>query len=129
MADNDTLLVLGATYDNSDVEVSDYEAVKEFYREVKTSHDFDAAVVAKDPDGKVRIVKKHEQPTRHGAAVGLGWGPGHRGGRRAVPAGRHRHRRRRGRRRGDRRGGRTRHRRDAARRPEGPRRSPRLRHG
>jgi uncharacterized membrane protein len=25
-------------------------------------------------DGKVRIVKKHEQPTRHGAAVGLGWG-------------------------------------------------------
>jgi uncharacterized membrane protein len=68
----------GATYDNSDVEVTDYEAVKELYREVKTSHDFDAAVVAKDPDGKVRIVKKHEQPTRHGAAVGLSWGPGHR---------------------------------------------------
>jgi hypothetical protein len=64
----------GATYDNSDAAVADYEAVKELYREVKTSHDFDAAVVAKDPDGKVRIVKKHEQPTRHGAAVGLGWG-------------------------------------------------------
>ena len=41
---------------------------------MKTSHDFDASVVAKDEDGKVRIVKKHEQPTRHGAAVGLGWG-------------------------------------------------------
>ena len=39
-----------------------------------TSHDFDAAVIAKDEDGKVRIVKKHEQPTRHGAAVGLAWG-------------------------------------------------------
>ena len=26
------------------------------------------------PTAKVSIVKKHEQPTRHGAAVGLGWG-------------------------------------------------------
>jgi len=41
---------------------------------VKTSHEFDAAVIAKDAEGKVSIVKKHEQPTRHGAAVGLGWG-------------------------------------------------------
>jgi uncharacterized membrane protein len=41
---------------------------------VRTSHHFDAAVIAKDEDGKVRIVKKHEQPTRHGAAVGLSWG-------------------------------------------------------
>jgi hypothetical protein len=30
--------------------------------------------ISKDDDGKVHIVKKHEQPTRHGAAVGLGWG-------------------------------------------------------
>jgi uncharacterized membrane protein len=72
--DNDTLYVIAAAYDDTDAAVADYEAVKLLYREVKTSHDFDASVVAKDEDGKVRIVKKHEQPTRHGAAVGLGWG-------------------------------------------------------
>ena len=35
---------------------------------------FDAAVIARDENGKVEVVKKHEQPTRHGAAHGLGWG-------------------------------------------------------
>src|SRR4051794_41864982 len=72
--DNDTLYVIAATSDDVDAAVADYEAVKELYREVRTSHDFDASVIAKDEDGTVRIVKKHEQPTRHGAAVGLGWG-------------------------------------------------------
>jgi uncharacterized membrane protein len=74
MTDNDTLLVLAASYDSvSDAEV-DYEAVKALYYEVEGSHDFDAAVIDRDDEGKVRVVKKHEQPTRHGAAVGLGWG-------------------------------------------------------
>jgi len=73
-SEKDTLFVIAAAYDDVDAAVADYEAVKEIYHEVKTSHDFDAAVVAKDDDGKVKIVKKHEQPTRHGAAVGLGWG-------------------------------------------------------
>ena len=72
--DKDTLYVIAAAYDDTDAAVADYEAVKALYREVRTSHDFDAAVIAKDADGKVHIVKKHEQPTRHGAAVGLGWG-------------------------------------------------------
>jgi len=35
---------------------------------------FDAAVVEKKENGKVRIVKKHEQPTRQGAWAGGGWG-------------------------------------------------------
>ena len=74
MPENDTLFVLAAAYRNVEDAVIDYEAVKEVYAAVKTSHDFDAAVIAKDPGGDVRIVKKHEQPTRHGAAVGLGWG-------------------------------------------------------
>ena len=74
MPENDTLFVLAAAYRNVDDAVIDYEAVKEVYAAIKTSHDFDAAVIAKDPGGDVRIVKKHEQPTRHGAAVGLGWG-------------------------------------------------------
>ena len=72
--EKDTLYVIAAAYDNVDDAVADYEAVKALYREVKSSHDFDASVIAKDEKGKVHIVKKHEQPTRHGAAVGLGWG-------------------------------------------------------
>ncbi len=72
--ENDTLYVIAAAYDDVDLALADYEAVKELYREIRTSHDFDAAVVAKDENGRVRIVRKHEQPTRHGAAVGLGWG-------------------------------------------------------
>ncbi len=72
--EKDTLYVIAAAYADVDAAVADYEAVKALYREVRTSHDFDAAVIAKDSGGTVRIVKKHEQPTRHGAAVGLGWG-------------------------------------------------------
>jgi uncharacterized membrane protein len=72
--EKDTLYVIAAAYDDVEAALTDYEAVKALYRAVKSSHDFDASVIAKDDDGKVRIVKKHEQPTRHGAAVGLGWG-------------------------------------------------------
>ncbi|MGZ6696635.1 MAG: DUF1269 domain-containing protein [Solirubrobacteraceae bacterium] len=70
----DALYVMAASYDSVDTAVSDYEAVKALYQEIKTSDDFDAAVVSKDDEGKVKIVKKHEQPTRHGAAHGLKWG-------------------------------------------------------
>ena len=76
MADQhqDLLIVLAASYDTvSEAEV-DYEAVKALYNEVGSSHDFDAAVLERDDDGKVHVTKKHEQPTRHGAAKGLGWG-------------------------------------------------------
>lgn len=74
MTHPDTLYVLAAAYDSVPSAVEDYEAVKALYYAVKTSHEFDAAVIAKDAGGKVSIVRKHEQPTRHGAAVGLGWG-------------------------------------------------------
>jgi uncharacterized membrane protein len=74
MSDPDTLLVLAAAYDNVADAEADYEAVKALYYEIKTSHEFDAAVVARGEDGKLEVVKKHEQPTRHGAAHGLGWG-------------------------------------------------------
>ena len=72
--EKDTLYVIAAAYDDIDAALADYEAIKALYHEVKTSHDFDASVIAKDERGKVHIIKKHEQPTRHGAAVGLGWG-------------------------------------------------------
>ena len=70
----DTLILMAAAYqDVADAE-ADYEAVEALYYEVVSSHDFDAAVLACDENGEVTVVKKHEQPTRHGAAHGLGWG-------------------------------------------------------
>jgi len=75
MADKpDALFVAAASYASVEDAINDYEALKALYYEIKASEDFDAAVIAKDEAGKVKIVKKHEQPTRHGAAHGLGWG-------------------------------------------------------
>jgi uncharacterized membrane protein len=70
----DVLFVGAASYDSVDAAISDYELIKAVYYQVKASDEFDAAVIAKNEKGKVEIVKKHEQPTRHGAAHGLGWG-------------------------------------------------------
>ena len=74
MSEKDTLLVLAASYDTVADAEADYQAIKALYYAVETSHEFDAAVVARGEDGKVEVVKKHEQPTRHGAAHGLAWG-------------------------------------------------------
>jgi len=74
MSEIDTLYVLGASYDTKEEAEADYEAIKALYREVAASHDFDAAVLERDDEGEVHVVKKHEQPTRHGAAKGIGWG-------------------------------------------------------
>jgi len=74
MSEIDTLYVLGASYDTKEEAEADYEAIKALYRDVAASHDFDAAVLERDDEGEVHVVKKHEQPTRHGAAKGIGWG-------------------------------------------------------
>jgi uncharacterized membrane protein len=74
MSEVDTVLVLAAAYDSVEDAEIDYEAIKALYEEVQASHDFDAAVIERDDSGEVRVVKKHEEPTRHGAAKGLGWG-------------------------------------------------------
>jgi uncharacterized membrane protein len=70
----DTLVVFGATDDTADDAVADYEAVKDFYVQNDLIDTYDAAVISRHADGKVKIVKKHEQPTRHGAWGGLGIG-------------------------------------------------------
>ena len=74
MGDKDTVLVFAAAYDNLKDAEADYEAIHGLYQEVKASHDFDAAVIERDAEGNAKVVKKHEQPTRHGAAKGLKWG-------------------------------------------------------
>ena len=74
MSKKDTLVVLGASYDSvSDAEV-DYEAVKALYYNAGAGHEFDAAVLERGADGKVKVSKKHEQSTRHGAWTGLAIG-------------------------------------------------------
>ena len=74
MSKNDTLFVLAASYDSlSDAEV-DYEAVKSLYYNAGVGHDFDSAIIERDADGKVKVAKKHEQSTRHGALGGLAIG-------------------------------------------------------
>lgn len=69
-----TLYVLAAAYDRVEDALSDYEAVRVAHRHVGSTHDFDASVIAKDDAGKVEIVRRHDEPTRHGTEVGLNWG-------------------------------------------------------
>jgi uncharacterized membrane protein len=74
MTENDTLIVLAASYDSvSDAEV-DYEAVKALYANAGVGHEFDAAVLERGADGKVKVDDKHEASTRHGAWKGLAIG-------------------------------------------------------
>ncbi|MGI9538788.1 MAG: DUF1269 domain-containing protein, partial [Miltoncostaeaceae bacterium] len=72
--DYDTLMVFAGTYDSSEVAEQDYEDVKSLYYDLDLIDTFDAAVIQKDQAGKVRILKKHEQPTRKGGWRGAGWG-------------------------------------------------------
>ena len=74
MTDYDTFALFGAVYDNQEAAETDYEAVKSLYYDWELIDNFDAAVVAKHADGKVKIVKKHEQPTRKGGWRGAGIG-------------------------------------------------------
>ena len=68
------MTVYAAAYDSLDAAEQDYEAVKVLYYGLGLMDTFDAAVVKKNDRGKVKIVKKHEQPTRQGGWLGAGLG-------------------------------------------------------
>jgi anthranilate/para-aminobenzoate synthase component I/uncharacterized membrane protein len=70
----DTLVVFAASYENQDDAIADYEAVHEYYKSAGLIDTYDAAVITREDDGKVKVVKKHEQPTRQGGWAGLGVG-------------------------------------------------------
>jgi len=70
----DTFIVFGASYDNEADAIADYEAIHDVYVQSDLIDTYDAAVISRHADGKVKIVKKHEQPTRQGAWGGLGVG-------------------------------------------------------
>ena len=53
---------------------TDYDAVKDLHTKAELIDAYDAAVIERKDDGKVKIVKKHETPTRVGGVLGGGVG-------------------------------------------------------
>ncbi|HEX2383654.1 MAG TPA: DUF1269 domain-containing protein [Acidimicrobiales bacterium] len=70
----DTFLVYAGVYEQLDDAVADYEAVKDLHTEAGLIDAYDAAVIERRDDGKVKITKKHETPTRAGGVLGGGVG-------------------------------------------------------
>jgi uncharacterized membrane protein len=70
----DTFVAYAAVYDRVDDALADYEAVKDLHTEAQLIDAYDAAVMERRADGKVKIVKKHETPTRAGGVLGGGVG-------------------------------------------------------
>ena len=70
----DTFVAYAAVYDRVDDALADYEAIKDLHTEVQLIDAYDAAVIERRSDGKVKIVKKHETPTRAGGVLGGGVG-------------------------------------------------------
>jgi uncharacterized membrane protein len=70
----DTLIVYAGVYDSVGGAEADYELVKDLHTEAGLIDGYDAAVIERREDGKVKIVKKHETPTRVGGVLGGGVG-------------------------------------------------------
>ena len=70
----DTLLVYCGVYGDAADALADYELIKELHTEANLVDAYDAAVIERDHKGKVKIVKKHETPTRVGGVLGGGVG-------------------------------------------------------
>ncbi|MFA5883612.1 MAG: hypothetical protein WDA60_07165 [Acidimicrobiia bacterium] len=70
----DTFFAFIGVYSDLDDAKSDYEAIKDLHTEEGLIDAYDAAIVERRDDGKVKIVKKHETPTRVGGVLGGGVG-------------------------------------------------------
>ncbi len=70
----DTFLVYAGVYGSLDDALADYDAVHALHTEANLIDAYDAAVIERKADGKVKIVKKHETPTRVGGVLGGGVG-------------------------------------------------------
>jgi uncharacterized membrane protein len=70
----DTLIAYVGVYDSVSEAEADYGLVKDLHTEANLIDAYDAAVVERREDGKVKIVKKHETPTRVGGVLGGGVG-------------------------------------------------------
>jgi uncharacterized membrane protein len=70
----DTYVVYLGVYGSVEDAEADYEAIKELHTDEGLIDAYDAAVIARDDKGKVKITKKHETPTRVGGGLGAGVG-------------------------------------------------------
>jgi uncharacterized membrane protein len=70
VSDNPMFLYAGE-YENVDDAKADLQVLKELHREHVVGT-YDAAVITKTDDGKVKIVDKIEKPTQHGGWAGMG---------------------------------------------------------
>ena len=70
----DTLMVYAGVYDGVGDAEADYQLVNDLHGEAGLIDAYDAAVIERREDGKVKIVKKHETPTRVGGVLGGGIG-------------------------------------------------------
>jgi len=70
----DTFFAFIGVYNDVDDAKADYDAVKALHTEAGLIDAYDAAIIERKDDGKVKIVKKHETPTRVGGVMGGGVG-------------------------------------------------------
>lgn len=70
----DTFIAYIGVYGSVADAEADYAFVKALHTEADLIDAFDAAVVERRADGKVKITKKHETPTRVGGVMGAGVG-------------------------------------------------------
>ena len=66
----DTFMVYAGVYSNVDDAKADYQAVHDLHMKDGLIDAYDAAVIERKDNGKVKIVKKHETPTRVGGVGG-----------------------------------------------------------
>jgi uncharacterized membrane protein len=70
----DTFMAFVGVYDNVADADADYQLVKDLHTKAGLIDSYDAAVLERRADGKVKITKKHETPTRVGGVLGGGVG-------------------------------------------------------
>jgi uncharacterized membrane protein len=70
----DTFMLIASEYALEEDALADYDTVRSLYEDMGIIDTYDAAVITREPDGKVKIVKKVEEPTRQGAIGGLAVG-------------------------------------------------------
>jgi uncharacterized membrane protein len=70
----DTFIAYVGVYDNVSDADADYALVKDLHTKENLIDSYDAAVIQRRSDGKVKITKKHETPTRVGGVLGGGVG-------------------------------------------------------
>jgi uncharacterized membrane protein len=67
----DTYTIIANQYNTEADAIADYDAVRTLYTDLGIVDTYDAAVLTRNADGKVSIVKRIEEPTRQGGKKGL----------------------------------------------------------